>query len=74
MEQKVIKVSQAEELLAAAGIKVEQTISGYYRAIDADGNIIYDDPAGEDSEDREAVTSIVVCMVFPDENYFVIND
>lgn len=72
MEQKVIKVSQAERLLATAGIKVEQTISGYYRAIDVDGNVIYDDPASEDSEDKESVINIVVGIVFPNANYFVV--
>lgn len=46
-----------------AGYTMEQSITGYRRLLDSDGNLIIDDPACEDVQDKEMAIALFLSYI-----------
>lgn len=46
-----------------AGYTMEQSITGYYRLLDSEGNLILDDPACEDVYDEESARALFLSYI-----------
>jgi len=71
---KIITVSDAKAFLKRKGVTIEKSLTGEsYRAIDNEGNLVWDDPAADDCDNLNAVTVMVFNTVYPNNDYFIIN-